>query len=83
VQPAPVLGKYDPAAPGFIVQYRDGIDAVAETSRLASKYGFTPTYVYSAALRGFTASLTPDVVASLQCELSVANIEHDGVVHAN
>jgi hypothetical protein len=82
-QPAPLLGRYDPAAPGFIVQYRDGIDAVSETSRLASRYDFTPTYVYTAALHGFAAPLTPDVVASLRCESSVASVEHDGVVHAN
>ena len=83
VQPAPLLGRYDPAAPGFIVQYRDGIDVVSETGRLASRYDFTTTHVYTAALHGFAAPLTPDVVASLRCESSVAHVEHDGVVHAD
>ena len=82
-QPAPLLGRYEPAAPGFIVEYRDGVDAVAETGRLASKYDFTPTHVYTAALHGFAATLTSDVVAGLRCEESVAYVEHDGVVHAN
>ena len=82
-QPAPLLGRYDPAAPGFIVQYRDGVDAIAETSRLASKYGFTPSYVYTAALHGFAALLTADVVATLRCEASVANVEHNALFHAN
>lgn len=80
-QPAPVLGTYNAAAPSYIVQYRDGIDPIAETTRLARTYGFTPTYVYSAALHGFAASLTPGIVASLQCEASVARIEHDAVGH--
>jgi hypothetical protein len=82
-QPAPLLGRYDPAAPGFIVQYRDGVDAVGETSRLASKYGFTSSYVYTAALHGFAALLTADVVATLRCEGSVASVEHDSLVHAD
>ena len=82
-QPVAVLGTYDPAAPDFIIQYRDGIDPVAETNRLAARYGFTAKFVYTAAFRGFAAALTPDVVANLQCEPSVALIEHDAVAHVD
>lgn len=82
-QPAPLLGRSDPAAPGFIIQYRDGVDAVAETGRLAGKYGFTPSYVYTAALHGFAAVLTAEVLAALRCEATVANVEHNALVHAD
>ena len=83
VQPAPFLGREDPAAPGVIVVYREGVDVVIETNRLASKYAFTPAYVYTAALHGFAATLTPEAVAGVRCEPSVASVEHNAVVHAD
>ena len=46
LQPAPLLGEANPMAPGYIVVYHPGVDPVAETSRLAARYGFTPTHVY-------------------------------------
>lgn len=82
-EPAPVTGSLDPAAPGFIVGYREGVGVVSETDRLASKYGFTPSFVYTVAFRGFAAILTPDTVASLRCEASILSIEHNAVVRAN
>lgn len=75
--PAPLLGQFDPTAPGFIVVYRDGVDAAAETSRLAGKYDFTPTSVYTSALHGFAARLPSAAVAGVRCERSVAYVEHD------
>jgi peptidase inhibitor I9 len=80
LQPAPLLGQANPMAPGYIVVYHSGVDPVAQTSRLAARYGFTPTHVYTAALLGFSASLTPASVAGLRCEPSVSYMEHDGVV---
>ena len=80
LQPAPLLGEANPMAPGYIVVYHPGVDPVAETSRLAARYGFTPTHVYAAALLGFSASLTPTSVGELRCEPNVSYMEHDGVV---
>ena len=80
LQPAPLLGQANPMAPGYIVVYHPGVDPLAETSRLAARYGFTPTHLYTAALLGFSASLTPTSVGGLRCEPSVSYMEHDGVV---
>lgn len=81
--PAPLAGTYDPAAPGYIVQYQAGVDPVSETSRLAAKYDFIPAHVYTAALHGFAATLTPDAVAGVRCEQSVASLEYNQVFHTN
>jgi hypothetical protein len=79
--PAPLLGKFDPRAPGYIVVYNDGVDARLETARLAAAYGFVPTHVFEFAIRGFGAELTPEVVAGLRCEATIHIVEHDAVVH--
>jgi hypothetical protein len=79
---APLLGTPDPAAPGYIVRFRDSVDAQAEASRLAARYGFVIRFVYQAAIKGFSADLSPATVTALRCEPSVAYIEYDGVVTA-
>jgi hypothetical protein len=79
LKPAPLLGSYDSRAPGYIVQYRDGVDPVAETSALAAKYQFTPTSVYTVALHGFAALLSAEAVAGVRCERTVLEVEHDAV----
>ncbi len=78
--PAPLLGQPNVAAPGYIVVSRPGVDPVAETARLAARYGFSPSHVYDAALLGFSADLTPTSVAGVRCEPSVSFVEHNGVV---
>jgi hypothetical protein len=75
--PAPVYGTLDPASPGFIVTYRSGTDAAAETSRLAAWYGFTPRHVYQT-LPGFAAKLTPETVRGLRCEPATVHLTYDG-----
>ena len=75
--PAPLLGQFDPQAPRYIVVYRDGVDAGVETDRLAMKYEFQPNFVYTHALGGFSAELTPPVVADLRCEGTVNYMEFD------
>jgi hypothetical protein len=71
-----VKGKLDPAAPGFIVTYKTGVDPVATTKQLETKYGFAATHVYTA-LGGFSAKLTNSAVVGVSCEPSVASMEHD------
>jgi hypothetical protein len=56
------------------------VDPTAETQRLATKYDFVPTHVYTAALAGFSADVPADVTRDLRCEASVQYIEYDGVV---
>ncbi len=76
--PAPLFGTY--SLPGYIVQFRDTIDAAAETARLAQLYGFTPLYVYQSAPRGFAADLSDSTVAAIRCEASVQLVEYNQLV---
>jgi hypothetical protein len=82
LQPAPLYGSFDPAAPGFIVVFRDGVPAAAEAARLSARYCFQPKHVYQFALLGFSAELEPAALASIRCEASVRYVEHDGVATA-
>src|SRR5262249_23626446 len=77
LSPAPLLGQFDPAVPRYIAVYRDGVDPGAETDRLATKFGFQPRFVYTHALAGFSAELSPPVVASVRCEARVDYVEFD------
>lgn len=78
--PAPLGGEFDPRAPHFIVVFKDGIESSDETPRLAERYGFTPRYVWSDALEGFSAEHDPELLAAIRCEPSVAYVTYDGVV---
>jgi hypothetical protein len=80
---APLLGAYNPAAPGYMVQFRDGVDAAAEAALLADRYGFVVDIVYQAGPKGFAAKLSSATVAVLRCEPAVSSIEYDGVVTTN
>jgi hypothetical protein len=64
-------------APGWIVVLKDGVESDIETPRLMARHGFTPRYVYSAALEGFGSELTPQQVAALRCEATVSFIEQN------
>jgi hypothetical protein len=78
--PAPLLGRADPKAGGYIVQFRDGVAVQPEVDRLAAKYKFTARHVYQSALRGFSAELTVATLAGIRCEASVVSVEYDGTV---
>jgi hypothetical protein len=75
----PLLGTYDPRAPGYIVRFQDSVDAVTEAARLAERYGFVTTFVYKVAIKGFAAPLSPATVAVLRCEPKVTSVSHDAV----
>lgn len=68
---APVYGQFDPAAPGFVVVFVDSVKGAEETRRLSGVYGFQPRFVYTHALQGFSAELTPSALAGIRCEASV------------
>lgn len=78
-RPAPLAGRPHPAAPGYIVVYHDSVDALAETARLAGRYGVSPRHLYRTAVRGFSAELEPEVLQALRCEPSVNWVEHIAV----
>lgn len=65
------------AAPGWIVVYDFSADAERVTAELVARYGFTPHYVYTAALKGFAAELTPEQVAAIRCEPVVDFVEQN------
>jgi len=79
--PAPLEGTYDPRAPGYIVSLEQGTDAQATADDLAARYGFEVQRVFQS-LPGFSAELTPEVVAAIRCEPVVVLVEYDGVVQA-
>ncbi|MFN2642863.1 MAG: S8 family serine peptidase [Actinomycetota bacterium] len=73
------------AIPGrFIVTLRGAPanDAPAAAVELAAHYGGTISHVYTAALRGFSVTMSPRAAARLAADSRVALVEQDGVVHA-
>ena len=78
-EPAPLLGAPDPSASGYIVVFHPSVDASREAARLAAAHGFQPRHVYTAALGGFSADLSRDLVATLRCVPTIDSIEHNQV----
>jgi hypothetical protein len=73
-EPAPYHSEYwNSRVLGFLIVYRQGVDAKELTERLAQQSGFT---VLVSRADGFTVSwLKPEQVASLRCILEVKIIE--------
>ncbi|HEX2062462.1 MAG TPA: DUF5719 family protein [Thermoanaerobaculia bacterium] len=74
--PAPLELNPSHAAPGYIVLYRQGTDAVTTTAALAEKYDFTPLDVFEH-VPAFYAELTPQMIAGLRCESVVVVVEQN------
>lgn len=81
-RPAPLHGRADPAAPGYIVVFVDGTNPDAVTDELAAAHGFTPKHVFRNALLGFAAELSDDALAAVRRHPAVKYVEHEGVVRA-
>lgn len=80
---APLYGKPYAEYPNtVIVVFFDCIDAAEETARLMNLYGFTAKSVYTAALGGFCADLSADMINSIRNETSVKFCEYDQPVSA-
>jgi hypothetical protein len=79
--PAPLEGAPDPRAPGFVVVFRDGTPVEAAVARLTGHYAFRTKHVYTSALLGFAADLTPVQLAGVRCEPEVKYVAYDGVAH--
>ncbi len=78
--PAPLHGKPDPAAPGYIVVFIDGTDPDAVVDEFAAAHGFTPKHVFRNALLGFAAELSDDALAAVRRHPAVKYVEHEGTV---
>jgi hypothetical protein len=79
---APLHGRPDPAAPGYIVVFIDGTDADVVTDALGTAHGFVPKHVFRNALLGFAAELSDDALAAVRRHPAVKYVEHEGQVRA-
>jgi subtilisin family serine protease len=66
---------------GYIITFRDGVaDAPGLARRLAAANGGEIGFIYTTAIKGFSAQLTPTAAAALARNPNVEAIEADGVV---
>ena len=74
--PAPIMGKWDAAAPGYVVAVRNDTDLETVLTRLARKCNFK--LLRLRVIHGFmVSSLSDEVLEQLRCEEVVEWIEHD------
>lgn len=76
---APLDGAPDPRAPGYIVMYYRSVDSPTETARLSALYHFTPHFVWTAAIEGFSADLLPTTASLVRCDTLVELMEYDAI----
>jgi hypothetical protein len=77
LNPAPLVGQPDGAAPGYVVVFRDGTNPIQVTAQLEQKYGFKAKYVWQNVLLGFSAEFTTETREKIRCESSVKYMEFD------
>jgi len=69
------------ARAGYIITFRNGVsDAPGLARRLAAANGGEVGYIYTTAMKGFSAQLTPAAAAALARNPNVEAIEADGIV---
>jgi subtilisin family serine protease len=66
----------------YIVVLHDGVNARATAREHAASQGAAVSHVYSHALRGYAATLSPQAARRLASDARVAHIELDQAVHA-
>jgi hypothetical protein len=76
---APLHGRPDAAAPGYIVVFHDGTVPDPVVDELAAAHGFTPKHIFRNALPGFAADLSDDALAAIRRHPAVKYVEHEGV----
>lgn len=79
-QPAPLHGKPDAAAAGYIVVLHDGTVPDPVVDELAAAHGFTPKHVFRNALLGFAAELSADALDAVRRHPAVKYVQHEAVV---
>ena len=73
-----VFAASGPTSP-YIVVFQDSVDTDAQTTRLQSDYGFSSTFRYRSALRGFAARLTAVQAGAIAHLTFVKLVSPDGV----
>lgn len=67
----------------YVIVYQHGIgDVSSETSALETQYGFTATFVYAKAVKGFAASLASDQLSRLLADPAIDYITPDATFSA-
>lgn len=73
----------EPIPGQYIVVFRDGVtDVAAATRSKADRHGAAVLHSYAAALKGFSARMTPASAAALAADPDVAYVEQDQVMRA-
>ncbi|HEX5871454.1 MAG TPA: protease inhibitor I9 family protein [Longimicrobium sp.] len=78
--PAPLHGRADAAAPGYIVVFQDGTVPDPLVDELAAAHGFTPKHVFRNALLGFAAEFSADALDAVRRHPAVKYVEHEAQV---
>jgi hypothetical protein len=80
--PAPLEGRFDSRAPGFIIELQPAADVVSVAHDLAIKYGFHVRTVGAPGTIFSAGPMTSQTVAALRCDSALKAISHDGyMVH--
>jgi hypothetical protein len=66
--------------PGYIFRYRDGTASKSVTAELASRYGFSPEFVYTV-FPGFAAVVSEQALAAMRCDNRIESVEYDVSAH--
>jgi hypothetical protein len=74
---APIEGKFDSRAPGFLIRLRPAADMVSVAHELAARYGFQLGIVDSVNTVITAGPMSPPAVAALRCDSAVEAIHHD------
>lgn len=86
--PSPLEGEPEPAAPGFIVIFKDKEkgrsrspeEVQVTVSDLADEYDFEPASIYSHALEGFAVEeISPEALARIRCEPAVDYVQYNSL----
>jgi serine protease len=83
--PAPLhLAPGEKVPDSYIIVFHAALeDPFARIDQLEGKYGFTSEYRWKVALKGFSATLSPETVGALRCEPDVNYIDENGLVKVN
>ena len=77
--PAPLYGKYDRTAPGYLIAL-DAATTESAIERLRATYGLQQPWNSMTRLV-FAEHLTPTTIASLRCEPEVRSVNYNATLH--
>ncbi|MFL6001549.1 MAG: S8 family serine peptidase [Nocardioides sp.] len=80
---APTSSASSAAASPYIVVLNDGADARTVAAAQASRFGLEVGHVYTAALQGYSATMTPTVAAAIEASPGVRWVQEDTPVRVD